>query len=417
VQDLDWLVTNFAEPVRHVAHAVVVSAGGFALAFSSTLPRGHADQLAAVTSGLAGLADGAACTFGAGEVIQTNHREAGARSDAASVERGPVEGASPEVARPAPSRRRLLTGASLAGAGVVAGGLGGYFARQPGTAAAASNGGTLGNSSATVSFYGKYQAGIATLVQDRLAFGSLNVVDGTSPADLRDVLAAWTTAAADMTAGQLVGEVTEPDARPVDTGEAVGSPVSNLTITVGYGPSLFDGRFGLASRKPAALADLPPLPNENLDPDYTGGDLCIQACSDDPLVAFHAVRNLARIGMGVVEHNWLELGFGKTSSTSTSQQTPRNLLGFKDGTALPCDKGICSERARPFAPVRAVITARLPRPSAVTGPRASWGPLCWLARIPVLLEFLDEANPGSFWVLGAASSRGAGRILPVGRNL
>jgi uncharacterized protein len=71
VQDLDWLVTDFAERVRHVAHAVVVSADGFALAFSASLPRGHAGRLAAVTSGLAGLADGAARTFGAGEVIQT----------------------------------------------------------------------------------------------------------------------------------------------------------------------------------------------------------------------------------------------------------------------------------------------------------------------------------------------------------
>jgi deferrochelatase/peroxidase EfeB len=74
------------------------------------------------------------------------------------------------------------------------------------------------------------------------------------------------------------------------------------------------------------------LPNENLDPSYSGGDLCIQACSNDPLVAFHAVRNLARLGMGVVEHNWMELGFGRTSTTSTNEATPRNLLGFKDGT-------------------------------------------------------------------------------------
>jgi deferrochelatase/peroxidase EfeB len=49
-------------------------------------------------------------------------------------------------------------------------------------------------------------------------------------------------------------------------------------------------------------------------------------------VAFHAVRNLARLGLGVVDYNWMELGFGKTSSTSTAQATPRNLLGFKDGT-------------------------------------------------------------------------------------
>jgi deferrochelatase/peroxidase EfeB len=233
---------------------------------------------------------------------------------------------------PGPSRRHLITGAALAGAGVVAGGLGGYLASSRDTAPSAADGAVIGDSTSTVPFYGQYQAGIATSTQDRLAFGSLNVVDGATRADVRDLLVAWTQAAARMTAGQLVGEVSEPDAPPVDTGEAVGSPVSRLTITLGYGPSLFDGRFGLASRKPAALASLPPLPNENLDPDYSGGDLCIQACSDDPLVAFHAVRNLARIGMGIVEHNWLELGFGSTSATSTTQQTPRNLLGFKDGT-------------------------------------------------------------------------------------
>jgi deferrochelatase/peroxidase EfeB len=183
-----------------------------------------------------------------------------------------------------------------------------------------------------IPFYGPHQAGIITPAQDRLAFGTMNVVDGTSRADLRDLLQVWTTAAARMTAGHLVGEESDPTAPPADTGEAVGSPVSRLTITVGYGPSLFDDRFGLAARKPSALADLPPLPNENLDPDYTGGDLCVQACSDNPLVAFHAVRNLARIGMGVVAHNWMELGFGRTSTTSTARATPRNLLGFKDGT-------------------------------------------------------------------------------------
>jgi deferrochelatase/peroxidase EfeB len=233
--------------------------------------------------------------------------------------------------RPGPSRRRLLTGAGAAGAGVVAGGLAGYFGRGA-TASAASPDGVAGDSDQTVPFYGAHQAGIATETQDRLAFGSLNVAAGTSRADLRDLLRHWTQAAAAMTRGALVGHVTEPDAPPLDTGEAIGSPVSRLTITLGYGPSLFDQRFGLSGRKPAELAELPPLPNEDLDPSSSGGDLCVQACSDDPLVAFHAVRNLARLGMGVVENNWMELGFGTTSSTATSQATPRNLLGFKDGT-------------------------------------------------------------------------------------
>jgi deferrochelatase/peroxidase EfeB len=147
-----------------------------------------------------------------------------------------------------------------------------------------------------------------------------------------DLLREWTAAAARMTRGELVGGVGEPFAPPADTGEAVGSPVSRLTITLGYGRSLFDDRFGLAPRKPAALAPLPPLPNENLAAANSGGDLCIQACSDDPLVAFHAVRNLARLGMGVIEHRWMELGFGRTSATTVTETTPRNLLGFKDGT-------------------------------------------------------------------------------------
>jgi deferrochelatase/peroxidase EfeB len=240
-------------------------------------------------------------------------------------------------ARPGPSRRQLLTGASAAGAGLVAGGLAGYFGRGAADQAASADGeggadGAGTDSDQTVPFYGPHQAGIATAAQDRLAFGSLNVVDGASRADLRDLLREWTQAAAAMTRGALVGEVTEPNAPPLDTGEAVGSPVSRLTITLGYGPALFGRRFGLSGRKPAELAQLPPLPNENLDPASSGGDLCVQACSDDPLVAFHAVRNLARLGIGVVEHNWMELGFGKTSSTNTAQATPRNLLGFKDGT-------------------------------------------------------------------------------------
>jgi len=49
-------------------------------------------------------------------------------------------------------------------------------------------------------------------------------------------------------------------------------------------------------------------------------------------VTFHAIRNLARIGRGVVALRWSQQGFGRTSLTDASQQTPRNLMGFKDGT-------------------------------------------------------------------------------------
>lgn len=71
VQDLDWLVTDFVDRVRDVAHAVVVSADGLPLAFSARFPRDHADRLAAITSGLASLTQGAARAFEVGLVVQT----------------------------------------------------------------------------------------------------------------------------------------------------------------------------------------------------------------------------------------------------------------------------------------------------------------------------------------------------------
>jgi len=147
------------------------------------------------------------------------------------------------------------------------------------------------------------------------------------------LLGTWAAAAAQLTRGLPVGAVeTSPHAPPIDTGEAMGLSAASLTVTVGFGPSLFDDRFGLTDKRPAALADIPPLPGDTLDPARSGGDLCVQACADDPTVAFHAIRNFARLARGTAVLRWSQLGFGRTSSTSTSQQAERNLMGFKDGT-------------------------------------------------------------------------------------
>ncbi len=69
-QDLNWLVTDFTARVPDVAHAVVVSADGVPLALSEGIPFGFAEQLAAITSGLAGLMQGAARIFEAGQPLQ-----------------------------------------------------------------------------------------------------------------------------------------------------------------------------------------------------------------------------------------------------------------------------------------------------------------------------------------------------------
>jgi uncharacterized protein len=68
---LDWFVSNFVRDVPGVSHAILVSADGLLMASSSQLPADRADQLAAVTSGLASLATGAARLFEAGEVRQS----------------------------------------------------------------------------------------------------------------------------------------------------------------------------------------------------------------------------------------------------------------------------------------------------------------------------------------------------------
>ncbi|HKS48561.1 MAG TPA: iron uptake transporter deferrochelatase/peroxidase subunit [Amycolatopsis sp.] len=226
------------------------------------------------------------------------------------------------------SRRRMFglagAGVALAGAGTAGAGIDRALGEH--TAQAATD---------IVPFHGPNQAGITTPAQEHLHFAALDLTTNDR-AKLVSLLRTWTDAARRMTAGREVGASGavggSPAAPPSDTGEALELPASALTLTIGFGPSLFDDRFGLAGKRPAALAELPAFPKDELDPARSGGDLCIQACANDPQVAVHAVRNLVRLGFGTTAVRWSQLGFGRSASTSRSQTTPRNLFGFKDGT-------------------------------------------------------------------------------------
>jgi len=190
------------------------------------------------------------------------------------------------------TRRRLLAaGGGALGLAVAAGA--GYAV---GEASAASPDEGRPRRDEVLPFDGRWQAGVATPAQARLVFGAFDFL-GADARELRDLLRAWSDAARLLTADKPVGTPAgEPLLPPLDTGEALGLPPSRLTITIGLGSELFerdgDDRLGLRARMPAGLRPLGPLPGDELDPARCGGDLCVQACADDPQVAFHAVRNL-----------------------------------------------------------------------------------------------------------------------------
>jgi len=192
-------------------------------------------------------------------------------------------------------------------------------------------------------FYGVHQNGILTPIQAHTYFAAFDVMSDRR-SDLIALMKSWTQAAARLTQGAPISPIDGDRAAPAaDSGEVMGLPPSRLTLTFGLGPTLFakEGvdRFGLASRRPAAFVDLPRFVGDQLVPERTGGDLSIQACSDDPQANLHAIRQLMRLSEGVAKVRWVQTGFVPGYDPKI---TPRNLMGFKDGTMnpSPTDPGV-----------------------------------------------------------------------------
>ena len=232
------------------------------------------------------------------------------------------------------TRRALLTGTALTAVGIATAGTLASCATEQ------KQNDSKDNKSQEVkdthSFFGEHQSGISTEVQDRMYFVALTLKT-TDKEEIKKLFKDWTAASQKLMAGEVVGDVSTYEAPPKDTGEAYDLSAAHLTLTFGLGRSFFvdkdnKDRFGFKDKLPAALVNIPKMSGDALDDKRSGGDLCIQACADDPQVAFHAIRNLIRIAAGRAVVHWSQLGFGRTASTSTSQVTARNLFGFKDGT-------------------------------------------------------------------------------------
>ena len=222
-------------------------------------------------------------------------------------------------------RREFLKKAGIGGAGLALGlsGASAFFANKEHGSR------NIADGQEEISFYGKHQAGITTPMQKNIYFVVLDLRT-TDKNELIQLFKEWTDYSQKLVNGELVkkdgSNALLPPSAP---GETVGLNPYRLTLTFGVSAS-FLTKLGLEKKRPKLFRDLPAFPKEQLREQYTGGDIVIQACADDEQVAFHAVRNLIRKGRNKVTMKWSQSGF---AAIGDRMETPRNLFGFKDGTA------------------------------------------------------------------------------------
>ena len=222
-------------------------------------------------------------------------------------------------------RREFLKKAGIGGAGLALGlsGASAFFANKE------QDSKNIADGQEEISFYGKHQAGITTPMQKNIYFVVLDLRT-TDKNELIQLFKDWTDYSQKLVNGELVKkDGSNALLPPSDTGETVGLNPYRLTLTFGVS-AIFLTKLGLEKKRPKLFRDLPAFPKEQLREQYTGGDIVIQACADDEQVAFHAVRNLIRKGRNKVTMKWSQSGF---AAIGDRMETPRNLFGFKDGTA------------------------------------------------------------------------------------
>ncbi|UWZ40967.1 Dyp-type peroxidase [Dactylosporangium matsuzakiense] len=166
-----------------------------------------------------------------------------------------------------------------------------------------------------VPFYGPRQAGIETAAPANATFLALDLKAGTDRAALARLLRLLTDDAARLTQG--VAPLA--DGQP----ELARTP-ARLTVTFGFGPGLF-----AAAGRPGPVQQLPAFTVDRLQPRWSGGDLLLQLCADDPLTVAHAQRMLVKDSRAFATVRWVQRGFRRGAGPQ------RNVLGQVDGTANP----------------------------------------------------------------------------------
>jgi deferrochelatase/peroxidase EfeB len=238
---------------------------------------------------------------------------------------------------PVDRRGFLLRSAATLGAGGLAGATianvaGGGDARAADTPAAPPA--TDPTLATRIPFDGLHQSGIVTPKGAQATFAALDAI-APDTAQLMQALQALTIRARSL-AQQATLPVGEPDAPPADSGTlGIDMPPDSLTITIAFGASLFDDRYGLSGKKPARLQAMKPFGNDDLDPTRTHGDLLLQISAGQRDTVVHALRELMRPIRGAFALRWTIDGFESGRRGPSTRSSPRNLFGFRDGTANP----------------------------------------------------------------------------------
>lgn len=224
-------------------------------------------------------------------------------------------------AGPGVSRRRALLGGLAVAAGGAGAALGGReLLRSPADAEPRASADSL-----VEPFHGRHQAGIATPAQAHGLFCAYTLREGVDAGRLARLMRILSDDINRTMSGRPALGDTAPELAP--------SP-SRLTVTVGFGASLFD-KVGLGPRRPPGLVELPPFPQiDQLEPQWSGGDILLQICSDDALTAAHTQRMLLKDMRAFAQPAWFQQGFVHARGSAPGR-TGRNLMGQIDGTVNP----------------------------------------------------------------------------------
>lgn len=183
-------------------------------------------------------------------------------------------------------------------------------------------------------FDGPHQAGILTPAPAQATFAALDSI-AADRRTLQEALEALSQRARELTVGGPI-PLLEADAPPADSG--ILGPVNDpdvLTVTIAFGASLFDGRYGLSAQRPHELVSMPTFSVDDLDPAQSHGDVLLQICAHQRDTVVHTLRELLRTVRGALQLRWTIDGFSGAARGPSPHNNPRNLFAFRDGTANP----------------------------------------------------------------------------------